>query len=98
MAIHFDYGDKPRLTGTFEQADGTDIDPTKVFFKFTDPSGTTDTYEYGTDAELVKSATGIYYVDVDCDEVGVFRWRFYSTGTGQAAEEGWFVVEPSWFA
>lgn len=95
MATHFDQGDKPRLTATFEDADGTDTDPTAVLFKFVDPSGNATTYTFGVDAELVKSAVGIYYVDVDCDEAGTFRWRWYSTGTGQAAEEGWFVVEPS---
>ena len=97
MAIHFDKGDLARLTATFEDADGTDTDPTAVFFTFTDPSANTTLYQYSVDVELVKSAVGIYYVDVDCDEVGVFRWRWYSTGTGQAADEGWFVVEPSQF-
>jgi len=95
MAIHFDYGDKPRLTATFETASGTDTDPTAVLFKFVNPAGTATTYTYGADAELVKSATGVYYVDIDCSAAGVYRWRFYSTGTGQASEEGWFVVEPT---
>ena len=93
MAMHFDYGDNPRVTATFETASGTDTDPTAVYFKFTNPAGTTTTYEYGTDAEVVKSATGVYYVDIDCSAAGVYLWRFYSTGTGQASEEGWFVVE-----
>jgi len=95
MALHFDEGDKPRLTATFEDGAGTDIDPTKVYFKYTDPSGNVTTYEYGVDAELVKSATGIYYVDLDLDEDGRWLWRWYSTGTGQSAEQGFIIADPA---
>jgi len=97
MAVHFDKGDLVRLTATFENAAGTDIDPTAVLFSFINPAGTSTTYTYGTDVELVKSATGIYYVDINASSSGVYRWRWYSTGTGQTAAEGSFTVEQSWF-
>lgn len=90
-------GDKVRCTGTFETAAGTDTDPSAVLFKVETPSGTQTTYTYGTDAELVKSATGIYYVDVNCTEAGTWHYRFYSTGTGQAASEESFKVKDSFF-
>lgn len=93
MAQHFDKGDKVRVQTTFSDIDGNATDPGAIYFKFTDPSGNATTYTYGADAELVKSTTGVYYVDVDCDEAGVFRWRFYSTGAGQAADQGVFVAE-----
>ena len=97
MAVHFDKGDEIRVQTTFSDSDGNATDPAAVYFKFTDPSGNTATYTYGVDAELVKSATGIYYVDIDCDESGSWRWRFYSIGSGQATDEGYFIVEPSFF-
>lgn len=97
MANHYDKGDLVRCTGTFTDASGTAQDPAAVLFKYQDPSGNATTYTYGTDAELVKSSTGVYYVDVDADEAGVFLYRFYSTGTGQAADEGFFRVEESKF-
>jgi hypothetical protein len=90
MANTYDVGDEVRITGTFTDADGNAQDPTAVFFAFLAPSATSaTTYEYGTDAELVKDSTGVYYVDLDLDEAGLWRYRFYSTGTGQAADEGY---------
>ena len=89
----FDKGDLVRCTGTFTDSAGDATDPAAVFFQFTNPAGTQTEYEYGADAELVKSATGIYYVDVDVSSAGRWYYRFYSTGTGQAADEQLFDVE-----
>ena len=93
----YDYGDVVRCTGTYTDADGTAQDPAAVFFEFTDPSGNTTEYEYGTDEELIKSSTGVYYADIDCDECGFWYYRHYATGTGQAAVEGRFRVKESRF-
>lgn len=90
MANIYDVGDEIRCTGTFTDADGTAQDPTAVMFAYKDPSGTTTTLTYGTDAALIKSDTGVYYVDLDIDESGIWRYRFYSTGDGQAAGEDYF--------
>jgi hypothetical protein len=97
MANHYFVGARPCCWATFTDADGTAQDPTAVYFKVTDPSGNTTTYTYGVDAQLVQSATGIYYVAVDADEAGIWWYRYYSTGTGQAAGEAFFRVEPSKF-
>lgn len=93
----YDVGDEVRVTGTFTDADGNVQDPTALTFKFTDPSGNTVTYTYGTDAELVKSGTGVYYVDIDIDESGTWWFRFAATGAGRAADEAYFLVEESRF-
>ncbi len=79
-----------RCTGTFTDSAGTATDPAAIFGQVKDPSGNITSYEYGVDAELVKSATGIYYFDVDVDEPGDWWYRFYSTGSGQAAGETQF--------
>jgi hypothetical protein len=80
----------------FTDTDGEPMDPDAVFFKAKDPEGTViGPYEYGTDAELVKDGPGLYHVDVDANKPGTWRYRFYSTGTGQAAKEGSFTVAPS---
>jgi len=93
----YDKGDLVRVTGTFTNAAGTAIDPTVVKFQFITPAGVTTAYTYGTDAEVVKSATGIYYVDIDASQTGIYYYRLYSTGTGQAAAEGNFSVDTSSF-
>jgi len=92
MTTYYDKGDLVRVTGTFTDSDGTAQDPTAVLCQYKNPSGTTTSLTYGTDAELVKSATGVYYVDINANAVGEWWYRFYSTGTGQAADEGSFYV------
>ena len=89
---NYDKGDLVRCAAAFTNTAGTAIDPTAVLFKVKDPSGNITTYTYLTDAELVKDSTGNYHVDVDADEVGTWYYRYYSTGTGQAAGEGTFDV------
>ena len=90
---NFDKGDLVRCTGTFTDIAGAVTDPTAVYFQVTNPAGTKVSYVYGTDAALVKSSSGIYYVDVDAASAGRWYYRFYSTGTGQAADEQLFDVD-----
>ena len=90
-------GSVVRVTGTFTNSSGTAIDPTSVFFKFKTPKGTITSYTYGADAELVKSTTGIYYVDITTTMAGTWFVRFSSTATGAAAEEDEFNVRHSHF-
>ena len=97
MANNYYLGAEIRCQGTFTDVNGTAQDPAAVYAEVYDPSGNTDSYEYGVDAELVRSATGVYYVDVDCDEVGWWHYRVYATGSGQAAGEGKFLILESVF-
>lgn len=93
MASTYDVGDEVRCTGTFTESDGTVRNPSSVFFSFSAPSDTSaTTYEYGVDTDIVRASTGVYYVDLDIDEAGVWRYRWYSTGTGRAADEAYFHV------
>lgn len=97
MDSKYELGDLVRVTGTFTNEAGDLVDPTVVNFAYIDPAGTRTDLVYGTDVEVVKSAVGVYYVDVDADQVGRWRYRFWSTGSGQAANESYFVVRPSEF-
>lgn len=94
---HYDLGDLVRVAATFKDTANAAVDPTAVNFKFKGPSGTITTYVYGTDAEVVKDSTGNYHVDIDADAAGFWYYRFYSTGAGQGAAEGVFVVDRSKF-
>lgn len=95
----YDLNDLVRCKARFRNPDNADayVDPTTVTFKFKNPAGTTTTYVYGTDAQLVKESTGVYRVDVAANAAGTWHWRFESTGTGKAAEEGTFRVEATAF-
>lgn len=89
-----DYGDLVRLTGTFRDA-LTDalLDPTVVKVTIREPDGTTTTYQYGVDDEVVRSSLGVYYVEVPIDQIGMHHYRWYSTGVGQASEQWKFNVQ-----
>lgn len=93
----YDVGDLVRVTGAFTNSAGTALDPAVVKFKFTNPAGVTTTYTFGTDAQLVKDSTGNYHVDLDASVKGTFRYRWFSTGNGQAAGEHKFFVKTSAF-
>lgn len=91
----FDVGDLARLDAEFSDLAGAPIDPTTVTFKIKEPDNTVTTYVFGTDAELVKDATGLYHVDWPVTQSGAHNWRYESTGTGQAAEEAIFTARAS---
>jgi uncharacterized phiE125 gp8 family phage protein len=91
MSDFFDVGDLVRFEATFTDMDGDAVDPTTVTFRMLDGAGVETVFVYGTDAEVVKSAVGTYHVDWPVAVHGVHRWRFESTGTGQAAQEGQFT-------
>lgn len=93
----YDVGDEVRCTGTFTDSGGSVQDPTAVFFKYEDPSGAVTTKQYVTDPEVVRDSVGVYHLDIDVDEAGMWWWRWYSTGSGQAADEDQFLAEDSRF-
>lgn len=91
MAI-YDIGDVVRISSEFTQATVA-LDPTTVLLKVKLPDGTSVAYTYAL-AEVTKDSTGHYHRDVAITLAGVYRYRWTSTGTGQASEEQWFDVRP----
>lgn len=87
----FDQGDLVRLKAVFTDAEtGVAVDPDTVTFRVRKPDGTVTDYAYP--AQATKTAVGAYQADVDADQAGSWRWRAFSTGNGQAAEEDGFTV------
>jgi hypothetical protein len=91
MANTYDIGDAARISAAFTNAAGP-VDPTTIVLTVRTPDGAHTTYTYGTDVALVKDSTGNYHVDLAITQVGTVRYRWVSTGTGAAAEEGRFDV------
>lgn len=89
MANTYDKGDLVRVTATWTDPLNSDaaIDPSTVAIDVTTPSGTTTPYVYGTDAEVKRDSIGIYYMDLSLTEEGTWKYRWYSTGAAQAAEQ-----------
>jgi hypothetical protein len=88
-----------RIPVNFQNDASEDIDPDTVTFKlYSHFDGTTETFVFGTDAELQKNGTGNYYVDVTPELPGRYTYRWETTGTNQnLATEGVFVVQASPF-
>lgn len=93
----FSVGDLVRITAEFRDIAAALTDPAVVRFQKKNPAGTVVAYLYGTDGQLVKDSTGKYHVDVDANLAGTWFYRFYSTGSAQAAEEKEFRVAGSQF-
>jgi hypothetical protein len=87
-------GDLIRISGVFKDLAGGLVDPGTVALKVSKPSGAVLAYTFAL-GTVIKDSVGNYHRDENIDEAGSWRYRWESTGTGQAAEEGQFVVEPS---
>ena len=78
-----------RVSAAFT-TNGAAVDPSTVTCKIQNPSGTVTTYTYAG-GTVTRDSLGNYHVDIDANQDGTWLWRFSSTGTGKAADEGrWF--------
>ena len=94
MTTEYDIGDLARVTAAFtDGATGAAIDPTAVELTYKDPSGILTTLVYGVGA-ISKDSVGNYHADINVTLAGTWTYRWFSTGTGQAASEGLFLVRP----
>jgi hypothetical protein len=87
-------GQLVRVRGTFRDPENANavIDPSVVKLSIKNPAGTVTTYTYGTGDTIVKDSTGKYKAEIDANAAGEWHYRWWSTGTAQAAEEGKFQV------
>lgn len=86
-----------RLTANFKSLAGVLVDPTTVQVEvYREADGDSETNIYGAiGSDLLRTSTGIYYIDVDTTALGgIYNWRFTGGGTGQNANQGSFYVAP----
>jgi hypothetical protein len=90
----YEIGQLVRLTAAFTNAADRPIDPSEVSVTVTTPAGnaTTSTYAGGS---VKKDSVGHYHFDQSADVAGTWRFRWFSTGSGQAASHGEFIVQPA---
>lgn len=75
----YPFGTQIDITATFTD-NGTPADPTSVYFDVQEPDGVITTYEYGVDAEVTKSSTGVYVFSHVPDQEDVHFYRARGTG------------------
>lgn len=90
-------GNVVRVQGQLADLDGTPGDPGGVVIKYRNPAGVIVTKTYGTDLEVVKTATGAYQMDITANAEGVWAYRIEGTGARAAAAEGRFTVREGQF-
>lgn len=96
-ANEYHRGQVVRVTGTFTVG-GTATDPTTITIKYRDPDEleTSDTFgDPGSD--VVKDATGVYYLDITASKTGSWWYRVEGTGNAAAGAEDTFFVKETHF-
>lgn len=93
MAKHYVH-ETVRITGTFTDSSGAAADPSDVIMCIVDPSGNSTKYTYSL-AEITKSSTGIYYLDILSDESGTWTAWVKGTGSVYTIEKRTFTVHES---
>lgn len=79
--IHRDTGTTIRVWAEFKDPDTKDpLDPNSVEFRQRAPDATVVPYFYGTDAEVVRTSIGVYYVRVLLDTEGTYHWKWIALG------------------
>lgn len=79
-------------------------DPSNITFQWINPTDYPSTsmsgvYTYSTGTgDIVRSSTGLYYVDLNTTEEGRWYYRWLVSGLVNGSFEGSFEVEPSEFA
>lgn len=85
--LNYFQGSSIRLKATFKDASAAVADPTTITVAIETPDGSVSSYVYGTDAEIVRDSTGIYYIDVVVDTPDTWSYSFAGTGTVQAVSQ-----------
>lgn len=97
----YQVGQIPKLSVAIKVS-GTLTDPDELTFTMIEPDHSETEYVYGTDAELVRSGTGEFYVKWLIDQEGIHRYRFHNPsgldGTASGAAEWEFVAARTRFA
>lgn len=97
MANTYNKGTLLRCAGAWTDTAGTALDPTAVIFQYQTPEGKDTSLVYGSDGAVGRSTTGGYYCNLSLDTAGAYYYSFYSTGTGQAADQEKVIVTETQF-
>jgi len=95
MTNYYDVGDLVTVQATFVDQVGNPTNPTNTYLEWRTPSGVTTTYEFGVDPEITNPSPGVFRCDLNANQAGQWNYRWYATGTGQAADESFFIVQGS---
>ena len=83
-----------RIKARIRDINGTLTNPQSIQFELERPGATTyDTYTTNSDPGIVNESTGIYYIDLSIDEVGKWKYSWFTYGNVTSSWKGFFQVE-----
>lgn len=91
MPIEVHKGQSVRVSGAFTLV-GAAADPATAIIKYKAPGVATVTKTYPTDAEVIRSGVGNYYMEIPMGTIGRWWVRVESTGTVVATSEDFVDV------
>jgi hypothetical protein len=91
MDIYFK-GQILRIGVEFRDNAGELADPTTLDFSWKVDFEDSDSYEYGTDPEIVRDSLGVYYVDLTLSISGTYVYQYIAGGLIENAIEDTFLV------
>jgi hypothetical protein len=86
MINTYDIGDVVTVTAIYSTL------PETLSLIVNPPSGTVVQYQYASPEAEITLAGDTYTAEIDANAAGTWYYEWKSTGTGQAAEQGQFVV------
>ena len=98
MSNSYNIGDRVDTSALFT-VNGTLTDPTTVSAVWgRSGAAPTNTWVYGTDAQIARVGTGIYSaaIFITAGMTGVFYYEYYGTTACHAAQSGMFIVPHYW--
>jgi len=94
----YDKSDLVRISATFRDPFASDVyvDPATVALKVKDPAAVTTTYTLAG-GQVIRDSLGHFHFDLSVVTAGLWSYRWETTGTYQAAQEGSFTVNAGAF-
>lgn len=85
-----------RVKARIRDIDGDLVDPSTVEFEVKKPGETSYTiYTSLTNPPVINQSVGIYYIDLEIDEPGRWKYSWFSYGNPTSSWKGFFEVEDS---
>lgn len=83
-----------RIKARVRNIDGVLTNPQSIEFELEKP-GETSYSTYNTNTGVTNESTGIYYIDLDVDMVGKWKYSWFTYGNVTSSWKGFFQVEDS---
>jgi len=71
---------------------GALVDPTALTLSVRTPSGTSTTFTYPSDAEVIRDSVGVFHAEVVLSEIGVWEYEWSTTSPSRVSGDQVYVV------